>query len=258
MLIKMRTTIAIMTTYIQIFHSLEAQRTKLAPGCREVMVELAEECQEELVDECDDDCEMITSRECQIVMKQVWIPRVVTRCHNNIEGLADNPCDESGSKRQCMVQYETKCYNKKIYREITEDFPECKTETVSTCDENDLYSSRNSRRCQKIQVNKCKISQRTIRKAIPETKCRREPRKYCSYVKCKPSARPNRCVKSVKYDKELRPNEQCKFVDKMMCSEGSNKDRSCVKVSKTVCSPAVNNTKLKQLECNGTLIFNNP
>jgi len=255
MLIKMRTTIAIMTTYI--FHSLGAQSPKLAPGCREVMVELAEECREKIVDECDDDCEMITSRECQIVMKQVWIPRVVTRCHNNIEQFEDNSCDESGYKSQCMVRYETNCYNKKIYREVTEDYPECKTETVSTCDGNDLFSSRKSRRCQKIQVNKCKISQRTIRKAIPETKCRREPRKFCSNVKCNPR-RSNRCIKSIKYDKELRPKEQCKFVEKMMCSEGSNNDRSCVKVSKTVCSPAESNTKLKQLECNGTLIFNNP
>merc|ERR1712130_610640 len=82
-------------------------------------------------------------------MKQVWIPRVVTRCHNNIEQFDDNSCDESGYKSQCMVRYETNCYNKKIYREVTEDYPECKTETVSTCDGNDLFSSRKSRRCQK-------------------------------------------------------------------------------------------------------------
>ena len=80
---------------------------QLPKGCREVIVKLEEECHVEMVDECDDanddeekeECSPMTRRECQIVMREVWTPMIVTKCKNSVE-------DED----QCGVR-SVKCMN---------------------------------------------------------------------------------------------------------------------------------------------------
>ena len=95
-----------------------------------------------------------------------------------------------GYKSHCKVKFETKCYNQKIYRELTEDYPECRTEKVRKCDDS---RSRVTPRCQTVEVNRCKIAQRTVRKAIPQTKCARVPVKMCTKVPCPKTAQ--KCYK---------------------------------------------------------------
>ena len=81
-------------------------------------------------------------------------------------------------QERCRVSYETSCSTKNHYRNVTEDYPDCKTKNVSRCDEN------TDTKCEVILVNRCEIRQRTVRKMLPETRCRRSPVRRCVKVPC--------------------------------------------------------------------------
>ena len=75
------------------------------------------------------------------------------------------------------------------YKEIEEDYPECKMENVEKCSErerqedSDWFSNfvipRPYRHCSTVQVMRCNIIKRKRRKAQPRHQCRRVPRKAC-------------------------------------------------------------------------------
>lgn len=159
-------------------------------------------------------------------------------------------------QQRCRVSYETSCSTKNHYRNVTEDYPDCKTENASKCDED------TDTKCEVILVNRCEIRQRTVRKMLPETRCRRYPVRRCVKVPCdltdeneKPEEE-ERCQDTIVLVKSYHPKEKCELVKTDDCQR--NPFKNCQDTVKTVCAPPTKNNKVRQMECNGTLIFNNP
>ena len=114
-------------------------------------------------------------------------------------------------------------------------------------------------KCKVIQVNRCEIRKRTIRKMLPETRCKRYPVRRCIKVPCdlreeKRTAKD--CQEMIVLVKSFHPKEKCELVKEDDCQRSTPKN--CQDTVKTVCVPATKNNKVRQMECNGTLIFNNP
>ena len=194
----------------------------------------------------------------------------------------------SGFKNKCKVKYETKCFNRAIYRDVTEDYPECREENVTTCDTPINKSTCNEtntneirpcleddtdKDCKTVKVNRCTIVKRTIRKRIPDTRCSRIPTRSCVKIPCSSSGQ--NCVKTIQYIKEDKPEEKCEVVQEVQCPSSTNNNdtisnkiaedvsyEDCKVVVRNICVPANNDnnssTTIKQLECNGTIIMNNP
>ena len=185
----------------------------------------------------------------------------------------------SGFRKKCKVKYETKCFNIGIYRNVTEDFPKCREEDVTTCDTQTNKSScddtdtndikpcakdATENRCKSVKVNRCTIVKRTIRKRIPDTRCTRIPTRSCVKIPC--SSTGQNCVKTIHYIKEDKPEEKCEVVQSLQCpnpiiSDNFAEEESyedCNVVLRKSCVPVNNSTTTKQLECNGTVIMNNP
>ena len=125
--------------------------------CEEVWLELSSECREEEVVECEADCETITRKDCQITMRRVWRPVLVSDC-SPPGGERGGRC-EGGVERQCKVRFTTSCRNTLRYRTIEEDQPLCRTEIID-----------------QVKVNRCQVVKRRRRKMLPETVCSRVPR----------------------------------------------------------------------------------
>ena len=127
--------------------------------CEEVWLELESQCREEEVVECEADCERepVTRRECQIVMRKVWRPVLVSDCSPPAGGQRGR-C-EGGVERQCKVRFTTSCRNTQQYRTIEEDQPVCRTEIID-----------------QVKVNRCSVVKRRRRKMLPQTVCSRVPR----------------------------------------------------------------------------------
>ena len=157
-------------------------------------------------------------------------------------------------QERCRVSYETSCSTKNHYRNVTEDYPDCKTENVSKCDEN------TNTKCEVIRVNRCEIKQRTVRKMLPETRCRRYPVRRCIKVPCDrrdENEKPEeKCQDTIVLVKSYHPKERCELVKTDDCQRDPGKN--CQDTVKTVCVSPTKNNKVRQMECNGTLIFNNP
>ena len=152
-------------------------------------------------------------------------------------------------QERCKVSYETSCSTKNHYRNVTEDYPDCRTENVSRCDE------EVNGECKVIQVNRCEIRQRTVRKMLPETRCRRHPVRRCIKIPCVKDDKElvsDDCQEMIVLVKSYHPKERCELVKVDDCP------KNCQETLKTVCVPATKNNKVRQMECNGTLIFNNP
>ena len=125
--------------------------------CQEVWLELSSECREEEVVECEPDCETLTRKDCQIIMRKVWRPVLVSDC-SPPGGVRGGRC-EGGGERQCQVVFSTSCRNTRRYRTIEEDTPLCRTEMRDG-----------------VKVNRCRVVRTTRRKMVPETVCSRVPR----------------------------------------------------------------------------------
>lgn len=137
--------------------------------CQEVWLELESSCREEEVEECPADCQPGTRRECQILMKKVWSPVLVTEC---LPGAGDDQgrC-EDGEQTHCTVRFSTRCQTRRRYAEIEEDQPVCRTEKEG-----------------EVEVNRCQVVRRRRRKMLPETSCRRVPRTECHTRPCEEPA----------------------------------------------------------------------
>ena len=181
------------------------------------------------------------------------------------------------------MRYETKCFNRGIYRDVTEDYPDCREENVTTCDSpnktcNDTVTNKigacreddAEKNCKTVSVNRCSIIKRTIRKRIPDTRCSRIPTRSCVKIPCRSSGQ--NCVKTIQYTKEDKPEEKCEVIQQLQCPNKTHNNgtvsnkitenesyEDCKVVFRNICVPANNNrTRIKQLECNGTVILNNP
>ena len=143
---------------LELLHCSQEVR-EVREDCEEVWLELESQCREEEVVECEADCERepVSRRECQIVMRKVWRPVLVTDCSTPAGGQRGR-C-EGGVERQCKVRLTTSCRNSQQYRTIEEDQPVCRTEIVD-----------------QVKVNRCRVVKRRRRKMLPQTVCSRVPR----------------------------------------------------------------------------------
>ena len=120
------------------------------------------------------------------------------------------------------------------YKEIEEDYPECKMENVEKCSErereedSDLFSNfvipTPRRHCSTVPVMRCSIIKRKRRKAKPRHQCRRVPRKACVSYPCESEAR-EQCRVSVRLEREQRPEEECHLAPRRVCHQGECRPR---------------------------------
>ena len=139
-------------------------------------VELREECSSQEVEECGT-CTTLHLRSCTISLVSSWRPVQVKRCtpaHQSAGCLRDG-------RHLCRTQYSSHCSTRLEYQAMQEDFPRCRRETVTSCPQENLLEAG----CREVQVMRCTIEKRTVRKAKPVTSCRRIPRKMCAKKKCK-------------------------------------------------------------------------
>merc|ERR1712127_843517 len=97
---------------------------------------------------------------------------------------------------------------------------------VTSCPQENLLEAG----CREVQVMRCTIEKRTVRKAKPVTSCRRIPTKMCAKKKCKKV--PRKCYETVKMLQEQRPEEKCILEPKRVC-----RGEGCRKVTKRECHP---------------------
>ena len=64
------------------------------------------------------------------------------------------------------------------------------------------------------------------------------------------------CQEVIVLVKDYHPKERCDLVRMDDCQD--DPPERCRDVMKTVCVPPTKSNKARQMECNGTLIFNNP
>ena len=141
---------------LELLHCAQEVR-EIQEDCEEVWLELSSECREEEVVECEAECETLTRKDCQITMRKVWRPVLVSDCSPPGGGRGER-C-EGGVERQCKVSFTTSCRNTIRYRTIEEDQPVCRTEIRD-----------------QVKVNRCQVVKRRRRKMLPETVCSRVPR----------------------------------------------------------------------------------
>merc|ERR1712059_204855 len=111
------------------------------------------------------------------------------------------------------------------YQKVEEDFPDCWKEKVSSCPEtmdSDDASRRNNMvspsipDCRQVDVTRCKIGKRTVRKARPVTKCQRLPQSFCARKKCNQESTD--CHRTIKMTKEQHPEETCTLKPRRICT----------------------------------------
>jgi len=221
-----------------------------AEVCRQVEVEQVEVCQERKVEECGS-CTTVYMRECAIKMTEAWIPKMVNQCTKSPQSVG---C-ERGGRKLCRVDYRTTCSSRLEYQQVEEDFPECRREKVSSCQDkvdteddserNNLVSPSSSN-CRQVEVTRCQIQRRTVRKAKPVTRCQRLPTSLCAKRKCKQES--TQCIRRVKMYREQRPEETCTLRPRRMC-----KGAGCRTVVRKLCRPSPPGTKEIQEICHDRL-----
>jgi hypothetical protein len=104
--------------------------------------------------------------------------------------------------------------------EVMEDQPVCRTEKIDSC-------SSNSSDCREVEVNRCHIENRTVRRARPETRCERIPSKLCAQQKCKKGR--VECSDEVVTGVEQVPVESCQFIPQQVCHQVEDSCRTIVR-----------------------------
>jgi len=166
---------------------------EIADGCRMKV------CRHVEAEECGV-CHSLFMKECHIQMEYSYKPIKINDCKESI-------CGASGYKRECRTKYYTECSTDMVYHNMVEDYPVCGVSKHKKCTE--------SGDCMMVPVMKCKIEKRTIRKAKPESKCRRVPTQICKKKKCE----KRRCFERVVMSKEMVPREKCEYKEKRVCQE---------------------------------------
>ena len=100
-----------------------------------------------------------------------------------------------------------------------------------------------------MKVTRCRIARRKVRKAQPDTRCERVPRKTCVKHKCE-SAK-EKCEETVKMVKELQPQDTCTLTHRRVCQEGEGS--ACRTAVHRVCKQVQGGRVRVQLLCNGSL-----
>jgi len=94
--------------------------------------------------------------------------------------------------------------------EVMEDNPVCRTEKISS------YAG-NSTSSRQVEVNRCEIKRRTVRRAKPETSCKRIPSRLCAWQQCKEGR--VECADEVLNGVEQVPVETCQLVPQEDCQQ---------------------------------------
>ena len=137
--------------------------------------------------------------------------------------LADFPSTEITKLSDGSIiisRYETECSKTMEYQVIEEDYPRCRTEKVRSCtgDSEELTNTVNPQ-CRYVEVRRCKIAQRTVRKARPRHQCRRVPRKQCVKMPCYDKS-SEECRETIRLEVREVPEEKCELLPKVVCQEG--------------------------------------
>ena len=140
-----------------------------------------------------------------------------------------------------IFSYHTRCFSKMIYQDMEEDYPQCKVELVRSCSN-----------CRKVEVMRCHIMKRKVRRGKPQSYCSRLPSKLCVRRKCEEEEK--KCYLTIKMVKEVRPEEKCKFRQKNRCQ---GEDAGCRTIVKRVCKPVGQSSERLQTVC-GDSVFSLP
>ena len=140
-----------------------------------------------------------------------------------------------------IFSYHTRCSSKMIYQDMEEDYPQCKVELARSCPN-----------CRQLEVMRCHIMKRKVRRGKPQSYCSRLPSKLCVRRKCEEEEK--KCYLTIKMVKEVRPEEKCKFRQKNRCQ---GEDAGCRTIVKRVCKPVGQSSERLQTVC-GDSVFSLP
>ena len=112
-----------------------------------------------------------------------------------------------------------------VYQVIEEDYPKCKVEVVRSCPTNTSTSGQDNlidpkEECREVEVMRCSIMKRKVRRGRPQSSCSRLPSKLCVKKKCKEEQ--EKCYLVVKMVREVRPEEECQIRQKIICKTPEN------------------------------------
>ena len=117
-----------------------------------------------------------------------------------------------------------------VYQVVEEHVPKCKVEVVRSCSTNNTKGTSNLIKCREVEVMRCHIVKRKVRRGRPQSSCSRLPSKLCVKKICQDEKEEEeRCYLVVKMVKQMRPEEECKIDEKKKCDKGWKR-----KVKKTV------------------------
>ena len=138
-----------------------------------------------------------------------------------------------------------------MYQDMEEDYPKCKVEMVKSCTESEERDNLidPDEDCREVEVMRCHIAKRKVRKAQPDTRCERVPSKTCVKHKC--AASQVKCEETVKMVKEFQPQESCTFSPRRVCQE--DEESACRTAVTRVCRQVDGGGVSLQVVCNGTL-----
>ena len=113
-----------------------------------------------------------------------------------------------------------------IYQDMEEDYPQCKVEVVRSCSSitSDEYTNLvdPNEECREVEVMRCHIGKRKVRRGRPHSSCSRLPSKLCAKRRCEQEEK--KCYLMVKMVKEVRPEEECQVRKKRICQKSEESD----------------------------------
>merc|ERR1719419_1792990 len=113
-------------------------------------------------------------------MVQHLQPVLVKRC---TEPQESEGCAREG-RHLCRVEHRTECRSSMEYRLVKEDYPSCTREKVHSCSV-PQEGEGDGESCRQVEVIRCHIEKREVKKARPVTKCQRVPVRLCAKLACK-------------------------------------------------------------------------
>ena len=106
-----------------------------------------------------------------------------------------------------------------IYKDIEEDYPKCKVELVSSCHTNTNNKATSlvepMKKCRKVEVMRCQIATRKVRRGQQQSLCSRVPSLLCARKMC--PTKQLKCYPAVKMVRQLRPEEFCHLTQRIVC-----------------------------------------
>ena len=138
-----------------------------------------------------------------------------------------------------------------VFHDIEEDYPKCEVEMIKSCAESKEIDNLvdPDEDCGEVEVTRCRIARRRVRKAQPDTQCERVPSKTCVKHKCEPVKEI--CEGTLEMVKEFQPQESCTFTPRRVCEEGEVS--ACRTAVRRVCRQVEGGRVRMQLVCNGML-----